>query len=161
MFLKKLEIENYKLFEEKFRIDNFNIPDNSNIGSGLTLIVGENGCGKTTILDSIALSMLDYKGESFNISDFNDLNKNVNIEFYSDKDFDVKGTMPNSNFDSIGFQFTAKLRNKSQKSYLVTAFVYDQLYISKSESKPKKGSPDLRISVNNPFSGKRFTETDI
>ena len=161
MFLKKLEIENYKLFEEKFRIDNFNIPDNSNIGSGLTLIVGENGCGKTTILDSIALSMLDYKGESFNISDFNDLNKNVNIEFYSDKDFDVKGTMPNSNFDSIGFQFTAKLRNKSQKSYLVTPFVYDQLYISKSESKPKKGSPDLRISVNNPFSGKRFTETDI
>lgn len=151
MFLKNLEIENYKLFEEKFSIDNFNIPDNTNIGSGLTLIVGENGCGKTTILDSIALSMLDYKGESFNICDFNDLNKSVNINFYSDKDFDVKGTMPNSSFKSTGFQFTAKLRNKQQKSYLVTPFVYDQLYISKSDDKPKKGSPDLRISVNNPF----------
>lgn len=161
MFLKKIEIENYKLFEQKFSVDNFNIPDNTNIGSGLTLIVGENGCGKTTILDSIALSMLDYKGESFNICDFNDLNKSVNINFYSDKDFDVKGTMPNSSFESIGFQFTAKLRNKQQKSYLVTPFVYDQLYISKSDDKPKKGSPDLRISVNNPFSGKRFSETDI
>lgn len=161
MFLKKIEIENYKLFEQKFSVDNFNIPDNTNIGSGLTLIVGENGCGKTTILDSIALSMLDYKGESFNICDFNDLNKTTNIKFYSDKDFNVKGTMPNSNFESIGFEFTAKLRNKQQKSYLVTPFVYDQLYISKSDDKPKKGSPDLRISVNNPFSGKRFSETDI
>ena len=81
MFLNKLEIENYKLFDKKFIIDKFNIPDNINVGSGLTIIVGENGCGKTTILDAIALSMLDYKGESFNISDFNDLNNQLNIFF--------------------------------------------------------------------------------
>ena len=81
MFLNKLEIENYKLLDQKFIIDKFNIPDNINVGSGLTLIVGENGCGKTTILDAIALSMLDYKGESFNISDFNDLNNQLNIFF--------------------------------------------------------------------------------
>jgi len=161
MFLKKLMIENYKLFEQEFNIDNFNIPDGINIGSGLTLIVGENGCGKTTILDSIAISMLDYKGESFNIYDFNEFNKPVNICFYSNKEFNVKGTMPNSNFLAVGFNFTAKLRNKSQKSYLLSPFVYDQMYISKDSNKPKKGSPDLRISVNNPFSGKRFNETDI
>ena len=161
MFLKKLMIENYKLFEQEFNIDNFNIPDGINIGSGLTLIVGENGCGKTTILDSIAISMLDYKGESFNIYDFNEFNKPVNICFYSNKEFNVKGTMPNSNFLAVGFNFTAKLRNKSQKSYLLSPFVYDQMYISKDFNKPKKGSPDLRISVNNPFSGKRFNETDI
>ena len=113
MFLNKLEIENYKLFDKKFIIDKFSIPDNINIGSGLTLIVGENGCGKTTILDAIALSMLDYKGESFNISDFNDLNNQLNIFFYSDKSFKVKGTMPNSDFMSVGFHFTAKQRCKS------------------------------------------------
>lgn len=161
MFLNKLEIENYKLFDQKFIIDKFNIPDNINVGSGLTLIVGENGCGKTTILDAIALSMLDYKGESFNISDFNDLNNQLNIFFYSDTSFKVKGTMPNSDFMSVGFHFTAKQRSKSQKSYLVTPFVYDQLYIGEDSNKPKQGSPDLRISVNNPFSGKRFNETDI
>lgn len=161
MFLKKLVIENYKLFDKEFVVNNFNVPESTNIGSGLNLIVGENGCGKTTILDSIAISLLDYKGESFNIYDFNDLNKPVNIKFYSDNEFNVKGTMPNSDFTAIGFNFTAKLRSKSQKSYLVSPFVYDQLYISKDITKPKKGSPDLRISVNNPFSGKRFNETDI
>ncbi len=161
MFLKKLVVENYKLFDKEFIIDDFNVPDGYNIGSGLNLIVGENGCGKTTILDSIAISLLDYKGESFNIYDFNDLNKPVNIHFYSNNEFNVKGTMPNSDFIAIGFNFTAKLRSKSQKSYLVSPFVYDQLYIGKDINKPKKGSPDLRISVNNPFSGKRFNETDI
>ena len=40
------------------------------MGTGLTIIVGENGCGKTTILDSIAISMLDYRAESFNIGSF-------------------------------------------------------------------------------------------
>ena len=156
MFLKKLVVENYKLFDKEFIIDDFNVPDGYNIGSGLNLIVGENGCGKTTILDSIAISLLDYKGESFNIYDFNDLNKPVNIHFYSNNEFNVKGTMPNSDFIAIGFNFTAKLRSKSQKSYLVSPFVYDQLYIGKDINKPKKGSPDLRISVNNPFSGKRL-----
>ena len=52
------------------------------MGTGLTIIVGENGCGKTTILDSIAISMLDYRAESFNIYDFNEFNKEVNIVFY-------------------------------------------------------------------------------
>ena len=57
------------------------------MGTGLTIIVGENGCGKTTILDSIAISMLDYRAESFNIYDFNEFNKEVNIVFYSNKEF--------------------------------------------------------------------------
>lgn len=161
MFLKKISINNYKLFNQEFVIDNFNIPDETNMGTGLTIIVGENGCGKTTILDSIAISMLDYRAESFNIYDFNEFNKEVNIVFYSNKEFDVKGTMPNFDFKAIGFNFNAKVRNKAPKNYLVSPIVYDQLYISSNSDKPKKGSPDLRLSVNNPYSGKRFNETDI
>lgn len=161
MFLKKISITNYKLFDTEFVVDNFNIPDGINKGTGLTIIVGENGCGKTTILDSIALSMLDYKAESFNIYDFNQLDKDVNIIFNSNEEFGVKGTMPNSDFKAIEFNFNAKLRNWTQKNYLLTPVVYDQQYISNNAEKPKKGSPDLRLSVNNPFSGKRFNETDI
>ena len=158
---KKISINNYKLFNQEFVIDNFNIQDETNMGTGLTIIVGENGCGKTTILDSIAISMLDYRAESFNIYDFNEFNKEVNIVFYSNKEFDVKGTMPNSDFKAIGFNFNAKVRNKAPKNYLVSPIVYDQLYISSNSDKPKKGSPDLRLTVNNPYSEKRFNETDI
>lgn len=161
MFLQKISIKNYRLFNQEFVIDNFNIPDETNMGTGLTIIVGENGCGKTTILDSIAISMLDYRAESFNIYDFNEFSKDVDIVFYSNKEFDVKGTMPNSNFKAIGFNFNAKVRDRVQKNYLVSPIVYDQLYISSNPDKPKKGSPDLRLSVNNPYSGKRFNETDI
>ena len=44
--LKKISINNYKLFNQEFVIDNFNIPDETNMGTGLTIIVGENGCEK-------------------------------------------------------------------------------------------------------------------
>ena len=161
MFLKKIVINNYRLFDENFKICDLNVPDKNNAGSGLNLIVGENGCGKTAILDAIALSMLEYKGETFNINDFNDINKSVDIFFYADEEFAVKGVMPNSTFQALGFNFTAKLRTKTQKNYLVSPLVYDQLYIRKNPNRPKDGSPDLRLSVNNPFSGKRFHDTDI
>lgn len=159
--LKKISINNYKLFNQEFVIDNFNILDETNMGTGLTIIVGENGCGKTTILDSIAISMLDYRAESFNIYDFNEFNKEVNIVFYSNKEFDVKGTMPNSDFKAIGFNFNAKVRNKVQKNYLVSPIVYDQLYISSNSDKPLMSDfnfqyikntdniEDLNIELNN------------
>ena len=40
--------------------------------------------------------------------------------------------------------------------------VSDQLFIKANDAeKPKDGSPDLRVSVNNPFKGKRFDENDV
>lgn len=161
MFLKKIEIENFRLFGNKFVIDNFNIPDNINEGSGLTLIVGENGCGKTSLLDAISMCMLDYKASSFNIYDMNSTKKETNIIFSADQEFNVDGSMPNSNFNAIGFKFKANLRSVKSKSYLQSPIVFDQYYISKDPNKPKPNSPDLRLSVNNPFSGKRFNDTDI
>ena len=43
MFISKVQIKNFKLFktEDNFEIDNLNIPDSENIGSGLTVVVGE------------------------------------------------------------------------------------------------------------------------
>lgn len=47
MWIKSLSIKNFRLFgaEEPCKIDNLNIP-NGEIGSGITLFVGENGCGR-------------------------------------------------------------------------------------------------------------------
>ena len=161
MFLKKIEIDNYRLFDKKFEIDNFNIPNQKDAGSGLTLVVGENGCGKTTLLDAIALCMLDYKASSFNIYDMNNPKQDTNIIFTSNEDFNVSGSMPKSDFKATGFKFKANLRSTKSKTYLQNPVVFDQYYISKDPEKPKPGSPDLRLSVNNPFSGKRFNDTDI
>ena len=163
MFISKLLIKNFRLFDDtkEHEIKDFNIPDGKNDGSGLTVFVGENGCGKTTILDAISSTILEYKADSFNLSDMSNPNTNTEIRIFSDKDFNVQGTFPNTNFLAKGFIFTGKTRNKGSNSYLVTSVVCDQQFLKSDPLKPKDGSPDLRLSVNNPFSGKRFNDTDI
>lgn len=86
MFIKKLCIKNYRLFDSNdYEIDDFNIPDKINEGTGLTVFVGENGCGKTTILDAISSTILDYKADSFNISDINNPNEKTEIKIFQIK----------------------------------------------------------------------------
>lgn len=49
MYLSQLKIKGYKTFNEKISIK-FN--------EGLTIFVGENGSGKTTIIDAIRLLLI-------------------------------------------------------------------------------------------------------
>lgn len=165
MFIKKITIQNFRLFkdEEIFEIDNLNIPDNTE-GSGLSLFVGENGCGKTSLLDAFSLPLLSYKADSFSLDNFFDPNEKTNIQVFSEKDFDFKGTMPNQKtpYKGKGFVFEAGIRSRENKSYLSSIVVNDQRYIrADGETKPEDGKPDLRVSVNNPWSGLRFNENDI
>lgn len=53
--LKKLSIQYFKGFFEEQNID-FAVPSNDKTGSGLTLIVGPNNTGKTTIIESLLLN---------------------------------------------------------------------------------------------------------
>lgn len=161
MFISNLIVKNYKLFNDEFKITNFNVPDNINDGTGLTTIVGENGCGKTTILDAIACSLLEYKAESFGISDMNDSNKETEITIETNDAFNVKSVFPNSSFDAKGFKFIGKTREKSNQNKLLSLIMTDQLYISTNDEKPKLGSPDLRMKVTNYFGTKRFNELDV
>jgi predicted ATP-dependent endonuclease of OLD family len=161
MFISNLIVKNYKLFNDEFKIINFNVPDNINDGTGLTTIVGENGCGKTTILDAIACSLLEYKAEGFDISDMNDSNKETEITIETKDTFNVKSVFPNSSFDAKGFKFIGKTREKSNQNKLLSLIMTDQLYISTDDEKPKPGSPDLRMKVTNSFGTKRFNELDV
>ena len=161
MFISNLIVKNYKLFNDEFKIINFNVPDNINDGTGLTTIVGENGCGKTTILDAIASSLLEYKAEGFDISDMNDSNKETEITIETKDTFNVKSVFPNSSFDAKGFKFIGKTREKSNQNKLLSLIMTDQLYISTDDEKPKPGSPDLRMKVTNSFGTKRFNELDV
>ncbi len=80
MFLKKITIQNFRLFksENVFEFGDLNVPD-TNEGSGLTLFVGENGCGKTSLLNAFALALLSYKADGFSLNDFFDPNEKTNI----------------------------------------------------------------------------------
>jgi len=164
MFIKKLSIKNYRLFsfDQVFEIDNINIPDSTNEGSGITAFVGENGCGKTSLLEAMSLPLLNYKAEGFNINDFNAPNEKTHIEIFADKNFTVDGTMPRGTFQAKGFAFEAGIRERVNKSYLSSIVVSDQKFIrADGVNKPKDGNPDLRVNVNNPFKGLRFHENDI
>lgn len=163
MFISKITIKNFRLFnnEKAFEIENLNIPDGTE-GSGLNLFVGENGCGKTSLLDAFSLPLLSYKADSFALDDFFEPNEKTYINVFSEKDFNFKGTMPNQKYKGKGFVFEAGVRVRENKSYLSSIVVSDQTYIrADGETKPEDGKPDLRVSVNNPWSGSRFNENDI
>ncbi|MFO0764652.1 MAG: AAA family ATPase [Patescibacteria group bacterium] len=164
MFIKKIKISNFRLFaaDVGFELDDLNVPNNSDDGSGINLFVGENGCGKTTILDALSMPLLSYKSDSYALDDFNDLERKTLIEIFSQSDFDFDGTMPNKKHKAKGFSFEAHVRTRGNKAYLSSVVVSDQKYIrADGQTQPKDDSPDLRTSVNNPFKGNRFNENDV
>ncbi len=164
MFIKKIKIKNFRLFssEEFFEIDDLNIPDNTDDGTGLNVFVGENGNGKTSLLDAFSLPLLEYKKDSFSVNDFNNVEEKTEIRILSEKNIKIPLTMPKGEFEAQGFEFSANVRKKDNKTYLSSLVVSDQKFIKKDGLlKPEEWSPDLRLSVNNPYKGKRFSENDI
>lgn len=162
MFIKKLRIKNFRLFPANtfFEIDNFNIPD-WQAWSWINVFLWENACGKTTILDSLSLPLLSYKTDNISIQDFNNPEKDLNIEILSENNFDYDWSMPKSKFVWKWFSFTANIR-KRDSQYLWNTIVSDQKFIRADwETKPDDNSPDIRISVNNPFKWVRFNENEI
>lgn len=53
MFIRRINIKNFKCFDDNFKELEFNTP-NGNLGSGLNIFVGENNCGKSTIFEAIS-----------------------------------------------------------------------------------------------------------
>jgi len=114
------------------------------------------------LLEAMALPLLSYKADNFSINDFNDPNQKTSIKIFAENDFTVDGTMPKGAFQAKGFLFEAGVRARGNKAYLSSIVVSDQRFIKPDgQEKPKDGSPDLRVNVNNPFKGKRFDENDI
>jgi len=163
MFIKSIQIKNYKLFspDEFFEISDLNIPDGQNNGSGLTIFVGENGCGKSTLLDAFAMPYISYKTDSFSLSDINNPNEKVEINILTNEVYTYKGTMPRIEYKGKGFSFLGGVRSRGTSGYLASMVVTDQKYIkADGETKPPDNAPDLRLSVNNPWSGSRFSEIE-
>jgi len=162
MFIKKLVIKNFRLFGSQFILDagEINIPDGTSPGSGLTVLVGENGTGKTSILEALAIPLIGYKADSIALIDFYDIKQKTELTISSSEEFDVKKSTPRGEFKATGFYFKANVRQQDQTRYLSSTIVSDTRFIPSSSTPVNDTSPDLRVSVNNPFSGPRFNEND-
>ena len=164
MFIKKIEIKNFRVFSSDcfFVVDDLNVPDGKTEGSGLTVFVGENGCGKTTLIEAFSLPCVSFKADGFSLTDLNDPDEKTEINLFSESNFTYSGTMPRTKYTAKGFAFQGGIRTRGNKRYLSSILVTDQTFIkADGESKPKDNTPDLRLSVNNPWSGPRFNENDF
>lgn len=162
MFINSIKITNFRLFPSGkiFEVNNINSPDGINNGSGLNVFVGENGSGKTALLDALSLPILEYKTDNFSVSDLNNTREESLIEVYSKDDFSVQKTIKGS-FQAKGFIFKAKFRARDIKAYLSSIITSDRKFIQSDGESIDEDSPDLRMSVNNPWKIKRFDENDM
>lgn len=122
IFIKKLSINNFKCFESE-NIE-FNVPDNVNEGSGLNILIGENGNGKTTVLEAINyLTQSSYTTENkLKINDFNDWENSIEINGETEP-FNCKSSIAfysKYSFEATGFKFIAQSRDKKAANKLLS-----------------------------------------
>lgn len=123
IFLKRVSIRNFKCFADKEI--SFSVPD-GNEGSGLNILIGENGNGKTTVLESINyLALNTYSAENkLKINDFSEFREEIHIygetnkfscgssiDFYKVKSW---------SFHSNGIEFIAKNRNRKESGKILS-----------------------------------------
>jgi|WetSurMetagenome_2_1015567.scaffolds.fasta_scaffold17783_4 AAA15 family ATPase/GTPase len=124
IFIKKLTIQNYKCFENE--PINLSVPDGSR-GSGLNILIGENGNGKTSILEAINyLTLNSFSAENkLAISDFLDFKKEIIIEGETGE-FNCGSSIDAYKFNSWSFkakgiEFTAKTRDAKERGKLLSS----------------------------------------
>lgn len=119
MFIKQVSIENYKCLSNESGAIDLGVPDGKNPGSGLTILVGENGTGKTSVLEAIHFLMESpYNTQNrINIRDFCDPSQKIKITASMSNQFKYK--MPENYrgqfFYASGVQFEAKVRDLKSK----------------------------------------------
>lgn len=132
LFFKKITIQNLKCFENQDI--NLNVPDGTNEGSGLNILIGENGNGKTTILDAINyITQSTYSSENkLSINDFYNKDDEITIQAQT-SDFNCKMPYPGNYFECNGIEFKAKSRErKSPGRLLSSAFQINNFFLNKN-----------------------------
>ena len=152
MFIRELEIKNYRGFDD-FSLKNIAVPDNTNSGSGLNVILGENGCGKTSILDAIALALGSYKVDSFSFHDLHKADSGATITAKADTDFTAK-KLYSGDFQANGLCFKGYLRERSGGS-LDRMVVTQSLLLS---DEIEEGKPDLRADLKGTYGEARYNQ---
>src|SRR5690606_38070080 len=113
IFIQELEVENFKCFSKQAL--KLASPDGRTPGSGLTVLIGENGNGKTTLLEAINYpNQSSYAAENrLSINDFQDHEKSIVISIRtSDFTCEMPELYRGCTFESDGIVFEAQSRDR-------------------------------------------------
>lgn len=124
MFIKDLTVKNLRCFGDE-TIRGFNVPDGTTPASGLNIFIGENGSGKTTMLEAINFLMQSSysTGNTMDISDFKDMEQELSVSYTSNQDFKCKmpPTFRGCYFESNGIRFKASPRKTKSPGKLLSS----------------------------------------
>lgn len=158
MLLKSLDIKNFRCFEDE-QIS-FSTPDGINEGSGLNILIGENGNGKTSVLEAICYltqSRLKTKN-TITVKDFSDIKSKVQINGETNE-FEVDKVYGSGQFKCNGFAFEAKVRERTTSNNLLDPLVFDNK-VRPSDSSVLKDY-ELRLDVSKPWGTSRLPQFNI
>lgn len=144
-FVRELSIDNFRCFSAE--MIKLAVP-NGSLGSGLTLFVGNNGTGKTSVLEALDyLFSGRYKAENkLSVKDFNDFVKPISIAGITER-FSVKSELEfykGKYFNCTGLNFSAEPRDRKQAGKLLSSpisakshFALDEnAYYNESDGQP-------------------------
>ncbi|MEM8493538.1 MAG: AAA family ATPase [Pseudomonadota bacterium] len=161
IYLSDVRIENFKCFDDRHLT--LAVPDGENPGSGLTVLIGENGTGKTAILEAINYTNQgSYAAENrLSINDFRDFDSPIQVTATT-TDFRCK--MPelyrNCYFESNGIVFRAGSRtSKSRGKLLSSQFSVRTSFKTKEATYRNKAGTDLGKPI--PELAKNFSNSAI
>ncbi len=166
IFIQTACVENYKCFlKQEFA---FASPDSVTPGSGLTVLIGENGNGKTALLEAINYTNQSaYATESrLHIHDFYDHEKPIRITIRTN-DFSCKMEPPyfNHTFDCNGVEFEAKSRDRKSRGKLLSSpFQISSTFRTKTgtyrDAKGKDTEKEIP-ALQKTFSNASITESEL
>lgn len=119
LFINSINISNFRCFKEENIT--FTTPDNQTAGSGLNILIGENGGGKTTVLE--AINFLTQSGfaieNRINLDDFRDFQQPISVSV-STKEFICKGSFKRT-FKCNGFNFSVASRTRKSAGKILSS----------------------------------------
>lgn len=164
IFINEIIIKNYKCFKNK--LISLKTP-NGNRGSGLNILIGENGTGKTSILEAINyLTLNSFSAENkLKINDFHDFKEEIVIEAKTQR-FSCKSSIDfyrDWYFRSNGIGFKAKSRRiKKRGSLLSSPFQINNYFLSENRYIKKDGSQDVEVDGRDKiFSNSRINGNEL
>ena len=167
IFFKKIDIENYKCFES-ISIE-LNTPDGKTAGSGLNILIGENGTGKTSILEAVNfLTQSKYSSENrLSINDYFDYGESIKIIGQTDE-FNCKSSIDfykDFHFTSGGVSFEAKPRYRKEANKILSSpFIIKNHFWENSNYYDKGSKQKSKIEIDSrdlSFSNSRITDDSV